>query len=76
MNIETFRHAFGCSLKLKGRTVNSVAKELGLEQASLYRFLYNNRGISGEYVCKLLPFVYGDILRFPEACEQRLDIGN
>jgi len=37
-----------------------VAKEYGLEQTSLSRFLRRNRGLSGAYILALFPFVYDD----------------
>ena len=59
MNIEQFRTDFVSRLREERRSVNSVALEYGVEQASLSRFISGKRGLSGESVFSLWPFVYG-----------------
>lgn len=43
-----------------GETQASISASLGIQQASLSRFLAGSNGLHGETVLKLWPFVYGD----------------
>jgi hypothetical protein len=65
MNIDKFRNDLRSSMKMKNRSVNSIAKEFRLEQAALYRFLNSDKGLSGKYVLTLIPFVYEVTLTLP-----------
>lgn len=47
-----------------GETQASISASLGIQQASLSRFLAGSNGLHGETVLKLWPFVYGD--KYPQ----------
>ena len=72
MDIEQFRKDFIRRVREDGRSVNSVANEYGIEQASLSRFV-NGKGLAGETVIALLPFVYRKTLAFIATTEQSHD---
>ena len=61
MNMNEFRTTLKATLKQRKMSVNALAKDKGLPQASLSRFLTGKTELHGKTLLSLLVFVYGDI---------------
>jgi len=59
MNIEQLRNQFMEQLSASGKSLNATAKELGIEQSSLYRFVYNSKVLNGRATLRVLDFIQG-----------------
>lgn len=57
-SLTDFRQALKNAMALKGLTQPELAEVAGVSQSSLSLFLTEKRGLSGEAVLKLWPFVY------------------
>jgi hypothetical protein len=59
-SIKSFRQAVREAAATPSWTVTRLAKESGVDQASLWRFCDGSSGLSGINIEKLWPFIYGD----------------
>ena len=71
MSMNELRKAILHVLDQKEISLSKFASEAGVEQASLWRFLYGNAGLSGENTLKLLRYCRLD----PVAAEKALEDG-
>ena len=60
MNIQQFRSDLKEALDREQKSANSLARETGIQQASLSRFLSEKTSLDGDAVLRLWDFVYGD----------------
>lgn len=61
MNIEQFRNDLKVALEQKQKSANSLARETGIQQASLSRFMSGKTSLDGDAVLRLWSFVYGSL---------------
>lgn len=59
MDIKKFRTDLLARMRDTGKSQSSVSSTYGVQQASLSRFLSGNKGLNGDAVLRLWPFVYG-----------------
>ena len=58
MNIEQFRHDMIEAMARQGLNANRLAQLAHVQQSSLYNFINQKALLSGEFVLRLLPYVY------------------
>lgn len=58
MHIEQFRHDMIEAMARQGLNANRLAQLAHVQQSSLYNFINKKALLSGEFVLRLLPYVY------------------
>lgn len=59
MDIQKFREDLLARMRDTGKSQSSLSSIYGVQQASLSRFLSGSKGLNGDAVLRLWPFVYG-----------------
>ena len=60
MDINQFRQDLLAAVEASGKTVHAIARQTGVQHASLFRFLKGDTGLNANTMLALYPFVYGD----------------
>lgn len=60
MRVELNVESLESHMKKKGFTKSSLAREMGINRATLYKVLTNKRGAGNEFIAKLM-YVFSDL---------------
>lgn len=58
MNTESFRHDVIEAMRRQGMNAHRLARMAHIQQSSLYNFINGKALLSGEFVLRLMPYIY------------------